>query len=337
MRMLQVGVGGWGSSWAAEMRKHPELVTPVGYVDLDPAALARLGVEDGLCFTSLGEALDATSPDVVLVTTSLPHHASVAIEALSAGVDVIVEKPLAPTLDDARRMIAAADASGRVLMVSQNYRHYPAARTVADLVARRALGEVGSVTVAFRKDAVAGPADSLHHQLVEPLLLDMSIHHFDLMRFVLGGSASTVRARSWNPAWSTFRDPAEAVVEATFGDVVVDYRGSWVSRGAPTLWAGEWTISCEQGDIVWTGRGDTTVSLDRVSIVRGDAVEHLELPAVPLYDRLGTVAEFARSRAEGRRPSTDARDNIDTLALTLGAIESAAMGESVTLGQGVAA
>lgn len=344
LRVLQVGIGGWGGSWASELLAHPELISPVGYVDVVPATLERLQAQARVaperCFGNLDEALDRTSPDVVLVTTPLPHHASVAVQALERGFDVILEKPMAPTVEDARQLIQVADRAGRSLMVSQNYRHYPAARTVAGLIADELLGPVGSVAVEFRKYANdAAPGESSHYALFEPLLMDMSIHHFDLMRFILGSDARSISATAWNPEWSRFRDPAEAAATVLFENrAVVTYRGSWVSTHRPTLWAGAWTIECEDGTIEWTGRADTTTTLDRVTVTRrGRQPELLELPTVEYFDRLGTIEEFVRAKREGRPPSTDAHDNLRTLRLTLGAIDSYRKGTPVPVGDAATA
>lgn len=329
LRILHAGLGGWGRSWAAELQKRPELLTTVGYVDVVPGMLellrADLDVRPALCFASLADALAATDADAVLVTTALPGHAAVAIEALKAGKHVLVEKPLAATLSDARQMVRAAVDAGRVLMVSQNYRFYPAAQAVTRIIAEKTLGEVGAVTVKFRKyanDAAAGT--NRHYVLPDPLLLDMSIHHFDLMRYVLGQEPVEVNCRAWNPAWSKFRDPASAIATVVFdGGAVVNYQGSWVSTHAETLWAGEWLIECSRGSIEWTGRADQHTAADSVTIrpLRG-AAQIIDLPRPDTYDRIGSLAEFCSSIHEGRVPLTSAQANLATLALTLGAIES---------------
>jgi len=162
LRIIQVGLGGWGRSWAAELTKRPDLVTTLAWVDVYPDMLVQLQaevpVDPARCFTSLAEALAAVDVDAVLVTTALPGHASVAIEALAAGKHVLVEKPIAATLDDAKAMVDAAAAADRTLMVSQNYRFYPAARAAAELIAGGTLGAVGAVSVAFRKYGTAAPA-----------------------------------------------------------------------------------------------------------------------------------------------------------------------------------
>ena len=65
------------------------------------------------------------------------------------------------------------------------------------------MGAVGSVTVQFRKYANTAPrATNTHYRIRQPLLMDMSIHHYDLMRYVLGQEPRHVYCKAWNPAWS---------------------------------------------------------------------------------------------------------------------------------------
>jgi predicted dehydrogenase len=333
LRILQVGMGGWGRSWAEELLKHPDLCRTAGYVDVEPEMLRLLrrdvGISERSCCASLAEAVSATDAEAVLVTTALPGHAPVAIEALEAGLHVLVEKPIAPTVADARRMIEAARKAGRTLMVSQNYRFYPAAQTAARLVREGELGPVGAVSLQFRKYAnTADPARNPHYRIAQPLLLDMSIHHFDLMRFVLGTEPQTVSSVTSNPSWSRFVEPPAAVTTVRFpDDVTVAYEGSWVSSGPPTTWAGDWRIECELGAIEWTGRDDLTTNSDRVAIRRlGKAPEAVKLPELQKFDRPGSLQEFRDAIRAGRSPVTSGEANLGTLALTLAAIEASVTG-----------
>ncbi len=74
----------------------------------------------------------------------MPHHLheAVATEALGAGLHVLLEKPLAPTLDACDRILATADAAGTVFMVAENAQYWPEVLTVRDLLADGAIGEV---------------------------------------------------------------------------------------------------------------------------------------------------------------------------------------------------
>lgn len=323
--------------------KHPGLLTTVGYVDVVPEMLkllrADVKADPSLCFASLAEALAVTDAEAVLVTTALPGHAAVAIEALSAGKHVLVEKPIAATLSDAQQMVDTAAASDRVLMVSQNYRFYPAAQKVSRLVREKALGDVGSATVKFRKYANMAPTGTnSHYGLADPLLLDMSIHHFDLMRYVLGQEPVHVDCHAWNPPWSKFTEPATAIATVVFdGGAVVNYQGSWVSTEQETLWAGEWLIECSGGSIEWTGRADTDTASDAVTVrpLNGPA-QVLTLPRMDIFDRVGSLSEFRSAIREGRPPMTNGHANLGTLALTLGAIESSKTNSNTTSGHSLA-
>ena len=326
-------MGGWGRSWAKVLAQNPELAQVVACVDMQPEMLLQLqqdvGVQEGVCYLTLEAALAATEADAVLVTTPVGAHAPVALAALDAGKHVLVEKPFAPSLPEARAVVDAAAACGKVLMVSQNYRFYPAAEAAAALVREGSLGPVSGASVQFRRYANTQPREThRHYHIRHPLLLDMSIHHFDLMRYVLRQEPVAVTCYAWNPPWSNFTEPAAAVATIRFdGGAVVDYRGSWVSTGPQTAWDGEWQIECEGGIIEWTGRDNDSLKADAVTVrPRGKRARRVRLPDVPHWDRAGSLAAFAEAIQTGAEPITSGRDNLNSLALMFGAIAAAETG-----------
>ena len=327
LRIIQVGMGGWGQDWQRNILRASADIELVGYVDLDTSALSqartRCALPEDRCFGTIADAFEAADADAVLITAALGAHVPVALAALQAGKHVLVEKPLAPTVAEARQVVAAAAERGRLLMVSQNYRFYPAVRVAAALVREQALGPVDAVAVDFRRYANGDPVvGNRHYTLAHPLLLDMSIHHFDLMRFVLGQEPQRLTCEAWNPPWSNFVEPAAAAATIAFdGGAVVSYRGSWVSTGPETPWAGEWRIECRNGEISWASRADTGTSADQV-VVRGlkKAPRRVELPELAQIDRAGTLAAFVRAIRTGQEPECSGRDNLGTLALMRAAI-----------------
>jgi UDP-N-acetylglucosamine 3-dehydrogenase len=229
----------------------------------------RLGAP---AFGSLAEAMAHGPVDAVDVR--LPHHlhAPAALEALAAGLHVLVEKPMATSYGDARAMIGAAADAGRVLGVAENYPHLHAVRD-----ARAALASIGDVlclrtTRVFRLEGVwlrdgwrVGDGDEAG------LLLDQGTHHASLVR-QLGGEVRAVSAMaSTGPAardvvllnleletgtpaqclycWASPGDDAhaEASVYGLEGriDVLVDYEGrggravAWPPALLGTATAGE--------------------------------------------------------------------------------------------------
>lgn len=342
IRIIQVGMGGWGQDWARNIVPREAGVEPVARVDMSAQMLEiaqqRLGIAAETCFPTLEAALQAVEADAVLITANLPAHVPVALAALAAGKHVLLEKPFAPTAADGQRVVEAAAARDRILMVSQNYRFNPAARTAAALVRSGELGPVGAVSIDFRRYANTAPRDGHKHYFIyQPLLADMSIHHFDLMRMILAQEAQSVTCHAWNPPWSNFEQPSTAAATITFdGGAVVSYRGSWASPGAQTLWAGDWHIECAKGEIYWTGRGDTQklsderVTVRKLGTKRPKAVALLDLPAI---DRGGTLHAFVQAIQNSQEPETSGRDNLHTLALMNATIEASQTGAPVTVEQ----
>jgi predicted dehydrogenase len=278
--------------------------------------------------------LAAVRPDAVLITANLPAHVPLALEALDAGMHVLLEKPFAPALTEAQQVVDRAAARGQLLMISQNYRFFPAVQATRALLREGTLGDVGMVNVDFRKYANrAATAGHRHYTIRHPLLMDMAIHHFDLMRAVLGQEPREIDCHGFNPSWSNFSDPAAAAATITFdGGAVVSYRGSWVSPGPQTLWAGEWRMECAGGEIAWTSRADSGTDADRVSVrPLGKRPRRIELPPMLDYDRAGSLRAFVRAVQSGEEPESSGRDNLGSVALMQAAIESATSGRPVTL------
>jgi predicted dehydrogenase len=333
LRVIQVGLGPHGRGWATRVIPDVVEVDLVAYVDTDPNALDLLRQEARVpadrCFESLTAAIAATQPQAMLITTALPGHAPVIRAALESGLHVLVEKPFAPSLGVARQLVDMAEAKGLVLMVSQNYRFFPAPRAIASLVQEAALGKLFEVSIDFRHYS---PGLGRHQIEEQPLLVDMSIHHFDLLRLILNGEPERIYCEAWNPEWTTFTGPSVATAAIVFpGGVVVSYRGSWVSTGPPTPWAGDWRLEFENGEVLWTSRDDN-MEHDRVVVrPRDGEARTLTLPAMPRTGPSGTLTEFVDAIQTGREPETSGRNNLGTIALMAAAVESATRREPVAI------
>ena len=338
MRIVQVGLGGFGRDWAEKVVPAVPEVEVVGTADVwagsrERAIAAGLTTADR-CFPSVEAALEATDPEAVLVTASLVGHVPAARAALESGRHVLVEKPFAPSVAEAEELVALADARGLTLAVSQNYRFFPAVQAVRQIVAEQTYGGLHAVALDFRQHSGADGVALPHHALDEPLLVDMSIHHVDLIRWVLGREVSAVDVRTWDPAWSMFTGPSEGAGLVESGpDLVTSYRASWVSSGLRTAWAGEWRMDFADAEVWWTSRGDGPQGWrsDEVRVRRGGEVETLALPTVARVDRAGSLTEFVTAVREGREPVISGRDNLGSLAATYAAVESARTRQPVLL------
>lgn len=337
MRIVQVGLGGFGRDWARNVIPRVPEVEVVATADVF-AGSRQAAISAGLtteadCFETAEEAIAHADAEAVLVTASLVGHVPAARAALEAGKHVLIEKPFAPSVAEAEELVALAASRGLTIAVSQNYRFFPAVRAVQRLVAEETYGALHAVELDFRQFSGAdGPGP--HHALAEPLLVDMSIHHFDLIRAVLGREVTRVDLRTWDPAWSLFTGPSVGTGVIESGpDLVTSYRGSWVSRGPRTAWAGEWRMDFADAEVWWTSRGDGPEGWrsDEVRVRTGGTVEKLELPTVERTDRAGSLTEFVTSIQAGREPEISGRRNLATLATTYAAVESARTRGPVTL------
>lgn len=331
IHVVLVGCGGMSGAWLKAVGAIPD-VAMVGLVDIQDVAAQRraeeFGLVDAVVGASLSDVLNRTKPDVVFDCTVPEAHAPVTLEALRTGCHVLGEKPLADSMAAARELVQAAQDAGRLFAVIQNRRYDPNIRRLRSFLASGALGRLTTVNSDFYIGAhFGGFRDHMRHVL----LLDMAIHSFDQARFVMDADPRSVYCREWNPVGSWFDHDASAVAifEMTDG-IVYTYRGSWCADGLNTSWECDWRIVGEKGTVRWDGGGGF-----RAQVVSGAGGFHSQCADVeiPAHDpgpkvggHAGLIQEFIRCVRTGETPETAGADNIKSLAMVFGAIDSAASG-----------
>ncbi|MCE9585938.1 Gfo/Idh/MocA family oxidoreductase [Candidatus Uhrbacteria bacterium] len=186
MKILVVGVGYWGPNVVRNLVDFPE-VESIGISDLDPAKAAKMVAKFPRTHVAkpAPEAF-ADGYDAAIIVTPVDSHAALAEAALSAGMHVLVEKPLTRTVDEAKRLIAKADEVGKRLMVGHVFHYKPEVRALVDLVKSGELGTVkylDSVRVnlgLFRSDV--------------NVLWDLAPHDLTIFEAVLGKQPVRVSA-----------------------------------------------------------------------------------------------------------------------------------------------
>jgi predicted dehydrogenase len=320
LSVVQVGVGLWGQSWAELVRRATGFRL-AGVVDAgEPARIwaERLGVP---VHKRLEPALRTLSPDVVLLVSPPTTHRPLAETALAAGAHVVTEKPLAPTFADATAIAHAARAHGRIAMVAQNYRFRRQPRALGELVQGGTLGRLRAIRCECRRDlraAWVSPRD-WRGRMPHPYLLDMAVHHVDLVRAITGQEIVEVDGRSWPVADSPFgHDPTVSALLTLADGTPVAYHGTWAEAlGHETSWNGDWELVGTQARATWTGgvqealRG--TVRLEPF----GQRPRRVAAPVLPALDRLAVLHEARRAIRAGDEPECSAEDNLRTLAAVL--------------------
>jgi len=327
MKVIQAGVGGFGKQWVKTLAAD-RAVKVVGLVDLKEdaleAACALGGHTKDICFGSLKEALGKVAADAVVCVTPPEHHRRVVVEALRTGLDAISEKPMAGTMADCKAMLRTARETGRTYAVSQNYRYMPAMWTVADLIRRGRIGEVGQVTIDFFKGVRFG---GFRSRMDYPLLIDMSIHHFDLIRFLTGLDPLSVHGVSWNPAWSHYAgDASSSVLFEMANGARVIYNGSWCAKGDYCDWAGNWRIEGSKGTILYR---NGNLRLVKAALYKQDTDEPVAVKDRPRTPQASVLHDFMRARRNGRPAQTDVADNIKSVAMVFAAVQAVKSGRRV--------
>jgi predicted dehydrogenase len=297
----------------------------VALVDVDPLALAAAGRISGLpheaWFGSLDEALGTAVADALVCATPPALHRAHVTAGLAAGLDVIVEKPLALTMEDGQAIAAAAEQYGRLVAVAQNYRYRPATWTMAQLVGQGAIGALGQVRLDFYKGWHFADSD-FRRRMDDVLLADMAIHHFDLLRFISGQDAVAVHGRSWNPPWSDNAGDTSANLTFTLTDGArFVYNASWAAQGDFADWNGNWLIEGDGGSITYSN--GELVLRRALGEYQVEIVPDVQVMGPPQLDQAAVVSDMIAARAEGRRPSTSVQDNLNSLGMVLAAVEAA--------------
>jgi predicted dehydrogenase len=142
---LRIGVAGLGY-WGPNLARNFAAIDgcELAYCcDADSGARQRAARQfpgTRVC-ADLGELLTDRSLDAVALATPVPTHAALAVRVLEAGKHCFVEKPLAQSVADAQRAVAAAQAAGRVLMVGHLLEYHPGVRRLKELTESGELGE----------------------------------------------------------------------------------------------------------------------------------------------------------------------------------------------------
>jgi predicted dehydrogenase len=178
IRVLVAGLGNMGRSHALAYHHNPAFQI-VGLVNRSPVNLPD-DLKGYPLTTDYAEALARLKPDLVCIATYSDSHADYAVAAMQAGADIFVEKPLATTVADARRVVDTATRLGRKVVVGYILRHHPSwQRLIAEA---RALGGPYVFRLNLNQQS-SGPTWAVHKALMQttPPIVDCGVHYVDVM------------------------------------------------------------------------------------------------------------------------------------------------------------
>jgi predicted dehydrogenase len=237
---------------------------------------------------------------------------------------------MADSLESAREMVAASERAGKLYMVSQS-RRYDARIQAYRRSIEASCGTLGILNVDFYIGAHFG---GFRDEMASPLVLDMAIHTFDQARYLSGSDALSVYCEEFNPAWSWYQ--GDACATALFemeGGLRFNYRGAWCSEGLHTSWEGNWRAVGDSGSAVWDGfdgvKGSSVAERGGFHSTMEEHGESIE-EGVP-SGIAGSLRDFLNALKTGAAPMGECHDNIRSLAMVFGALESSRTGKRVRI------
>lgn len=333
--IVLAGCGGMANEWVkyAIGRDDAQIV---GLVDIRPENAKALAERYSMTcdvFTNINEAISVTNANLVFDVTIPEAHHSTVTTALKMGCDVMSEKPMASSMEQARDMVATAIHTGKAYAVMQNRRFLKNIRTFRDILKSGAVGQPGFICADF----FLGPHFGGFRDIMEdPLILDMAIHTFDQARFISGADPVSVYCHAFNPSGSWYQGNAAAICIFEMSDgSVFCYRGSWCAEGLNTSWESNWRITGSKGTAFWDGS-----NVLGYEIVVPTDEKHFIYPtrrvdAEPTWNgregHFGCLDEMFSALLENRKAETYCEDNIKSMAMVFGALESAKTGKKIEL------
>ena len=342
-----VGVGGISRThmpgWAAS-----EEAEVVAGSDISSQALEQWGVLNNVKRLTTNADELFSDPDIDIIDLCVPnmYHAPLAIAALEAGKHVICEKPLAPTPEDIKQMIAARDKSGKLLMTAQHFRFAGVSQAMKAEIDTGTLGDVYHARGwMLRRNGMVPTATFIEkrHSGGGPCI-DIGVHILDLTLWLMGNprpvtvsGVADARLAHHPGAFATWQ---EGLIPSTFD--VEDYAVAFVrfETGATLVLEVSWLLHHDirgedmqawlygdEGGCHWP----SAQFLDTNYTTRQFNNRTLQLTQDKMEPHALECVEFARAIAAGAPSPVPAEHSLQVLAILDGIYRSQAEGREVSI------
>jgi predicted dehydrogenase len=338
IRIGVVGAGVFGRKHMETVRSVPDCEL-VAVADPSPEAAAWSRERGVRCFSNYVEMLDREKLDAVIVATPNLLHVPVGLACVERGLPMLVEKPIADSVETSRTLVEAAKRAAVPLLVGHHRRHNPLIEKAREIVRGGGIGRLAAVTVlwllqkpeeyfdvAWRRESGGGP-----------LLINL-IHDIDDLRFICGEieevraiASSAVRGHAVeDTAAVAFRFASGALGTATVSDAVA----------APWSWelaSGENPVYPRQHENCYCFAGtEGSLALPALELWRYEGkkgwhapLSRQKLEVAPADPQLRQLQHFCRVVRDGEAPRVSGEDATRTLAVVHAVHEAARTGCAV--------
>ena len=324
LRLALVGCGAI-SRWHRQAIAEVPEVEIAACIDVDPERARETGAECGApAYASLEAALAAGGFDAALLMVPHHLHEPVALEALGAGLHVLLEKPMAPTLDACERILAASARASGTFMVAENAQYWPEVKIVAEALAEGSIGDVVTASVHLFlppiPDYYGGdrPWRFDVSQAGGGLSIDTGSHYIRPLRMWFGEIAEVV---------AVMERPHAAMQGESLARALFRFESGLVASFALLLTEG--AIAPQDMFRITGTQGELTVGLDVRHYDRehrGGQVLRPDLPQGYMRSYAGQLRDFAAAARSGRAPEAGPEASLGELRTALAMARSAETG-----------
>jgi predicted dehydrogenase len=341
-KMIVAGIGSMGRAWCDRMLPpniKDGLIEVVAAVDINPAAVVyaqqSLGLRPDHCYTDLNRAFDEVEADCCAIITQPAYHETVVDAALAHGLDIISEKPIADTLEASIRIANKVKAAGKKMGVTMSHRFDQDKTTLRHMLRSGDYGALDYLICRFTTDCRQwGAWGNFRHEIIDPLMIEGSVHHLDILADMAGAKCDTIYAQTWNPPWGDFAGDSQALVTMYFENGTrAFYEGAKTNAVSLNGWGQEYIrAECEGGTLIMGNREierfvyDPTQKNRRAREGEGEKVPLIEQPK---WANAWLIEKFVRWLDGGEPMETNVEDNLQSVALIFAAIESSRTGMPV--------
>jgi myo-inositol 2-dehydrogenase / D-chiro-inositol 1-dehydrogenase len=328
VKFAVLGCGRIGRMHALNLARHPRAELTYVYDVVDDAAAATADATGARRAVAVDEVLDAADVEAVLIASSTDTHLDLLVRAALAGKAVLCEKPI--DLD-----LAKVDASWErikdrkpVVMVGFNRRFDPSLRALRERIQAGEVGELEQVVITSRDP---GPPPVAYIKSSGGLFRDMTIHDFDMARYLMGDIA-TVHATGANLVEPEIKEAGD--IDAAMVTLVVKSGAlCQISNSRRSAYGYDQRVEAfgERGMLQAGNQRPTTLSFWGAAATEAkDPVLHFFIERyTPAY--LAEIDHFVDCVEQGTAPLASYRDGREALRLADAALESMRTGATVRL------
>ncbi len=334
------GFGAWGKLHARSIHENPDarLVAITAPTEATRAEAAAAYPEAKI-YADAAEMIGQADFDILDVVTPSHTHREIALAAMSKGGHVLLEKPMAITLDDCKAIVAGARQHGVLLAVGHELRLSSQWGEIKNIIRRGTIGDPQYVLVELSRKPYRTGASGWRYgpNRVGSWVLEEPIHFFDLARWYLEGSGDPVELY----AYGNSRDPRRPTLFDNFSAMFKCPNGSYavvsqtlaafehhqtvkVSGTKGALWAG------------WSGALDRTLEPSYfLKVFDGETLEDVKLEkhSGEVFELREEIAQCVDMVRTGKKPIATGLDGLWSAGLCLVAEESIRQGKPLPVGE----